>query len=62
MAPIRERRPNGPFSIAIGQMVSAMFQMKIRSLYGGSEEHVYECGEFLYLHLYCRIAISKGNN
>ena len=30
-------------------------------LYIRSGEHVYECGQFVYLHLYYKTSISKGN-
>ena len=32
------------------------------NLYRGPKAHIFGCSQSLYLHLYCRIAMSKGNN
>ena len=37
-------------------------EMKSHSHCGGSLVHAYVCDLFSYLHLYCRITRSKGNN
>ena len=36
--------------------------MMIHDLYIRSGEHAYECGKFVYLHLYYKTSISKGNH
>ena len=37
-------------------------KMMIYNLYIRSGERIDECGQFVYLHLYYKTSISKGNN